>query len=188
MPGKICGHFAEAKKEGERQMKIALIVVGVAALLVVTVVVIGALLPKRHVVTRTAFFKASPEKLFALIAGNQDWRPDVKACEMITEDGKQFQRETSKHGDTILYELEGSRPPLVIQRRIATENLPYGGSWSFALEPEDGETRVRITEDGEVYNPVFRFVSRFVMGQTATLDAYLAAMGKAVGENVQAGN
>jgi len=66
--------------------------------------------------------------------------------------------------------------------------LPYGGSWSFELKPESGETRVRITEDGEVYNPLFRFVSRFVMGQTATLDAYLAAMGKAAGENVQAEN
>jgi hypothetical protein len=169
-------------------MKIALSVVGVVVLLVVTVVVIGALLPKRHVVTRTALFKASPEKLFALIAGNQDWRPDVKACELITDGGKQFQRETSTHGEMILYELEGSRPPLAIQRRIATENLPYGGSWRFVLDPENGATRVRITEDGEVYNPLFRFVSRFVMGQTATLDAYLKAMGKAVGESVQAGN
>jgi len=169
-------------------MKFALIVVGAVVLLVVGAVAIGALLPKRHLVTRTARFKANPEKLFALIAGNQDWRPDVKNCEMITDGGKEFQRETSKRGETILYELEESRPPLAIQRRIATENLPYGGSWSFELEPEDGETRVRITEDGEVYNPFFRFVSRFVIGQTATLDAYLAAMGKAVGENVKIEN
>jgi hypothetical protein len=47
---------------------------------------------------------------------------------------------------------------------------------------------MRITEDGEVYNPVFRFVSKFVMGQTATLDAYLKAMGNAVGEDAQIGN
>lgn len=53
------------------------------------------------------------------------------------------------------------------------------------LEPENGKTLVRITEDGEVYNPFFRFMSRFVLGQTATLDAYLKAMGKAVGEDVQ---
>jgi len=169
-------------------MKIALIVVGVLVLLVVSVVVIGALLPKRHVVTRTALFKAKPETLFALIAGNQEWRPDVKSCELFTQNGKQFQRETSKRGETILYELAGSRPPLAIQRRIATENLPYAGSWSFALEPENGETRVRITEDGEVYNPLFRFVSRFVMGQTATLDAYLKAMDKTLRQEVQPEN
>jgi len=84
--------------------------------------------------------------------------------------------------------LQGSRPPLAIQRRIATENLPYGGTWTFALAPANGETLVRITEDGEVYNPIFRLVSKFLMGQTATQDAYLKAMGKAVGEDVQIGN
>ena len=117
-------------------MKIVLIVLGVLLQLVMGVVVIGAVLPKRHVAARSATFKASPEKLFALIVGNQDWLPDVKSCELITADGgKQFQRETSKHGQRVLYELQGSRPPLAIQRRIATENLPwtYGSAASIIV-------------------------------------------------------
>ena len=167
-------------------MKIAFVVVGVLVVLIVMVVAIGALLPKRHVVARSAVFHGGPERLFALIAGSQNWRPDVKACELIAgDDGKQFQRETSQRGETIDYELMNSRPPLAIERRIATEGLPYGGTWSFVLQPAKDETRVRITEDGEVYNPVFRFVSKFVMGQRATLDAYLKAMGKATGEDVR---
>jgi hypothetical protein len=170
-------------------MKAALIVVGVVVLLVLGMVAVGGILPKRHVASRSATFKASPERLFALVVGSQDWRPDVKSCELITADGgNEFQRETSKHGQTILYELQESRPPFAIKRRIATENLPYGGTWSFVLDPASGETKVRITEDGEVYNPVFRFVSKYVMGQTATMDAYLKALGKAVGEDVQPGN
>lgn len=169
-------------------MKIVLILFGVLVLLVLCVVVTGALLPKRHVVARSAVFKASPERLFALIAGGQDWRPDVKSCELFTQDGKQFQRETSKHNETILYELQNSHPPSSIERRIATENLPYAGTWSFALTPESGGTRVRITEDGEVYNPIFRFVSKFILGQTATQDAYLKAMGKVTGEEVRPEN
>jgi len=170
-------------------MKIALIVIGALAMLVLCVVVTGALLPKRHVVSRSALFKTNPDRLFALVAGSQDWRPNVKSCELITEDGgRQFQRETSTHGETVLYELLGAQPPSAIQRRIATENLPYGGSWSFAFQQVNGGTRVRITEDGEVYNPAFRFVSKFIMGQTATLDAYLTAMGKAVSEDVRVEN
>ena len=170
-------------------MKIVLILVAVLVLLIVGMVVIGALLPKRHVVARSATFRASPEKLYALVAGDQCWRPDVRACALVSgEGGKQFQRETSTRGETILYELQETRPPLAITRRIATEKLPYGGSWSFTLEPANGATTVRITEDGEVYNPIFRFVSKFVMGQTATLDAYLKAMGKATGEDVRIGN
>jgi hypothetical protein len=169
-------------------MKVVLIIVGMLALLILCVVVIGCLLPKRHVAARSAVFKTSPERLFTLIAGSQDWRPNVKSCELLVQDGKQFQRETSKHNETILYELQNSRPPLSIDRRIATENLPYGGTWGFVLTPEYGGTRVRITEDGEVYNPIFRFVSRFILGQTATQDAYLKAMGSATGEEVRPEN
>jgi hypothetical protein len=169
-------------------MKIVLIGLGVLGLLVAVVMVIGLLLPKRHMATRSAVIHATPERLFTLISGSQEWRPDVKSCELIENDGKHFQRETSRRGETVLYELQGSRPPLAIERRIATENLPYGGKWSFTLEPVDGGTKVRITEDGEVYNPVFRFVSRFVMGHTAMLDAYLKAVGKAVGQDVRIEN
>jgi len=171
-------------------MKIMLIVGGLIVLLIVGVLLIGSLLPKRHIVSRSASFKATPERLFALVAGNQEWRPDVKSCEMIvTPDGRQFQRETLKHGETILYELDGIRVPHSIQRRIATESLPYGGSWSFTFEPAgatgSGRTRVRIREDGEVYNPVFRFVSRFILGQTSTIDSYLESMASAVDEAIQ---
>lgn len=42
----------------------------------------------------------------------------------------------------------------------------------------DGGTTLRITEDGEIYNPVFRFVSRFFMGYDRTAKTYLADAGK----------
>jgi hypothetical protein len=62
--------------------------------------------------------------------------------------------------------------------RIADSNLPFGGSWTYELAPAgDGETTLRITEDGEVYNPIVRFVSRFVMGHDATIKQYLSAVG-----------
>jgi hypothetical protein len=39
---------------------------------------------------------------------------------------------------------------------------------------------VRITEDGEVYNPAFRFMSQF-MDQSATIRAYLRALAAKLG-------
>ena len=164
-------------------MKIVLLIVGVLALLIAAVVITGALLPKRHVVTRSARFHASPEQLFALITGPQTWRPDVAQCEEVQDSsGRRMQRETSRRNEVITYELLDSDPPRSIRRRIATPNLPYSGSWTFVLEPSTDGATVRITEDGEVYNPIFRFVSRFILGQTASLDAYLKAMGKATGQ------
>jgi hypothetical protein len=44
---------------------------------------------------------------------------------------------------------------------------------------------VRITEEGEVYNPVFRFISRFVIGQTRTIETYLRDLGTATGQQIE---
>lgn len=94
-------------------------------------------------------------------------------------------RETTQDGQTITYEVMESVAPRLFKRRIATEKLPYGGSWSILLQPSGEGTTVRITENGEVYHPAFRFVSRFVMGHNRTVDGYLRALGKATGEEVQ---
>jgi polyketide cyclase/dehydrase/lipid transport protein len=167
-------------------VKIVLIVAAVLVCLLLSVVVIGALLPKHHVASRSAAFRATPERLFSFIAGAQNWRPDVAASEVIPDaSGKQLLRETTRDGQTITYEVLDKMPPTSLQRRIATENLPYSGTWTFSLQRNGELTTVRITEDGEVYNPVFRFVSRFVLGHTRTLDAYLRALGKATGEDVE---
>jgi len=166
-------------------MKIVLIVVAAIVALVVGAVVVGFLLPKQHVALRSASFRATSEQLFALIAGPQTWRPDVLRYEAISDThDRELVRETTRNGETITYELLDRVPPTSITRRIATENLPYSGSWTFSLQPNSGLTVVRITERGEVYNPLFRFMSRFVFGHTRTMDVYLQALGKATGQEV----
>lgn len=168
-------------------MKIALIAVGFVALMVLCVVVIGSALPKRHAVSRSAEFRATPEQLYARIAGPQDWRPDVQKSEIIRDsNGRELMQETSKRGETVTYEILDAAPPKSLTRKIATQNLPYSGSWTYQLEPmTGGGTLVRITEDGEVYNPLFRFVSRFILGQTKTMDDYLNALAASVSEKIK---
>jgi hypothetical protein len=166
-------------------MKIALVVLGAIVLLVVVVVAIGAMLPKGHVATRSARYSASADRLFGLIAGPQDWRPDMLLSDEFAEGGRTFVRETMRDKETITYELLNRDKPRSVERRIATENLPYSGTWTIVLEPSDSGTVVRITERGEVSNPVFRFVSRFILGHTQTMDAYLRALGKSTGQDVE---
>jgi len=168
-------------------MKLVLMIAIAVVLVIGAVAAIGAMLPKRHVASRSAVFHAGREPLYALVAGTQTWRPDVKACEAMEKDGRRFQRETDKHGHTILYEVEEPGPDRIV-RRIASEDLPYGGRWTVTFAPKDDGTQVRITEEGEVYNPIFRFVSKFILGQTASIDAYLKAMGAAVGEDARIEN
>ena len=49
---------------------------------------------------------------------------------------------------------------------------------------DDGGSVVTITERGSVYNPVFRFVSRFILGHTATMETYLRSLGHRFGGDV----
>ena len=157
-------------------MKILVIVLGVIIFAIAAVVVVGALLPKSHTASRTAIIKATPEQVFALISGPQDWRTDLREYKFFDESGRHMQRDTDKHGQTITYEIVQSQPPTLRKTTIADKNLPFGGSWTWNIQPESDGCAVTITEDGEVYNPVFRFVSRFIMGHTRTIDNYLAML------------
>jgi len=116
-------------------MKIVLILICGLVLIAAAVVAIGALLPKEHVASRSASYRATPEQLFALIAGPQNWRPDVLHWEMVPDAaGRRLTRETTRNGETVTYEMLDSSPPYSIKRRIATENLPYSGTWTYLIQ------------------------------------------------------
>jgi len=171
-------------------MKILLIVVASILVIVIAAVGIaagvGELLPGHYVVSRSATYRATPEQLFALISGPQRWRPDVLRSETIAGPGGQtLLRETTRDGYTMIYEAFAANPPTSIGRRVVGKNLPFFGSWTYSLALSADGTTVRITEDAEVYNPVFRFMSRFVIGQTSNMDTYLRSLGKATGQEVK---
>ena len=44
------------------------------------------------------------------------------------------------------------------------------------VRPSLTGSEVTIKEDGEVYSPLFRFVSRFIMGNASTVEEYLKAL------------
>ena len=97
---------------------IGLIVVIIPAI----VVAIGAALPKEHVASRKGVMKASPEAVFALIAGPSDWR-GVK-YERLSEAPLKW-RETDSSGDAITYERVETVPAKRIVNRIADPKLPF---------------------------------------------------------------
>ncbi len=69
-------------------MKIALLCVASIIVLIGSVALIGAMLPQRHIASRSASFHAPPERLFALISDPQDWRPRcAHASSLVRTDG-----------------------------------------------------------------------------------------------------
>jgi hypothetical protein len=147
-----------------------LIGIGLAVTIISAIVVlIGAALPKKHVASRKIVLNAQPDVVFASIAGPSDWR-GLK-YELLVESPLKW-RETDSGGDAITYERVETIAPKRLVNRIADPKLPFGGSWTYEIAPNAHGTELTITENGEVYNPLFRFVSRFVMGHAATIEKY----------------
>lgn len=158
-------------------MKWLLISVISLASLLLLIVVIGACLPQKHTVSRTISLHHPADQVWSLISGPPTWRPSVTNYqELPPHEGHRMWRETDKHGQTIMFEAIESTPAHRLVTRIADPKLPFGGTWTYEIVPQGGSCTLTITENGEVYNPLFRFVSRFIMGHTATIDGYMKAL------------
>ncbi|MEO7520726.1 MAG: SRPBCC family protein [Gemmatimonas sp.] len=162
-------------------MKIALMILAVVAAFILIVVAIGYSLPVQHRVSREATFAAPADSVFAIITDIEKfpaWRKGLTRVERVSPPGAEPSgalqyREVGGDGD-ILYSVDESEPPTRLVTRIADKSLPFGGRWTYALTPAtNGGTTLRITEDGEVYNPLFRFMSKYVFGHNRTIDNYL---------------
>src|SRR6266542_2391006 len=72
--------------------------------------------------------------------------------------------------------------------RTVDRDLGYSGSWAFRFDPSDRGTLITITESGDISNPVFKFLARYIFGHTASIDAYLKALAKHFGESAMPQN
>lgn len=169
-------------------MKWAMIVVAGLALLIAVVWAIGAALPKDHVASRKLRLKQPPEAVWSAITDVDAftaWRKDVKSIKKLPdENGKPGWVETMDMGEVPL-RVEEFTPPRKLMTRIADPNLPFGGTWTFEIEPAEGGASLRITEAGEVKPALFRFMSRFLFGQATTIETYLKNLAAKFGEPAQ---
>jgi uncharacterized protein YndB with AHSA1/START domain len=144
--------------------------------LVAVVALIGWSLPVAHSASGTATLAAPPEAVFALIsdfARYPDWQPGVSRVEVSGAPGAGQGVVMHGRSGTVPYHVEVFDPPRRIVTRIDRSERAFGGTWTYELRPVATGTELTITEDGEVYNLIFRTLARFVFGHTATIDAYL---------------
>lgn len=168
-------------------MKWALYLAGGLAGLLALVWLMGALLPREHVATRIARYQQPPEAIWQAITDADampQWRTGLTAAKRLPEEnGLPGWVETSSFGEIPLRVI-ASDPPRRLRMRIASDELPFGGAWTYEIAAVEGGATLRITEDGFVKDAFFRFMSRFIFGRTATIEQYLKDLGKKFGQEV----
>ncbi len=170
-------------------MKIALIIVLVLISIVVGIAGLGALLAPAHTARTRATLKASSQHVWEAITNVSEfstWRSDVKSVEVFPPAaGRGAWREDGSNGKISYQEVEAVAPSR-FKVRLTDDSLPFGGTWTYDIQPAGTGTQLTITEDGIVRNPIFRFVSRFVFGHYKTQETYLRDLAKKFGETVTA--
>jgi hypothetical protein len=168
-------------------MKWLLLLLICAGVLLAVVVLVGLLLPRGHVASRKARFRQSPEALWRAISDYTAfpaWRPDIQSIDTLpARDGHVVYLEKRSNRKVTFEIMEATRPEKMVVR-VADPTLPFGGSWTYQISSSSSGTMLAITEKGEVINPVFRFLSRYVIGHARSIDNFLKALGKKFGEEI----
>ncbi len=158
----------------------------VIAAIIALIALIGARLPRSHSATREARFDVPPQAIWDVITSVDafpSWRADVKKVERLPDINGQVAWVEQGSSGRLTLAVERREPPTLLLLRIADPSLPFGGTWTYELTPSAGGTTLAITENGEVYNPLFRFMARYVFGHEGTINAYMASLKKKVESN-----
>lgn len=170
-------------------MWIAWLVGGVLLITVGTVFAGGALLPREHVATGSVVIAHPPDEIWRVIRRVGElptWRKSVTRVEIIDGPPEAPAAWAEYSGrDAIPLRLEQSTDSRSLTTRITNDKLPFGGTWTIELTPEGNGTRVRVTENGFVNPPPFRFIAKFFVGHAATLRGYLTDLARKFGSDAQ---
>ena len=163
-------------------------VLSIVVFLMLLMIAVGTTLPINHTSTCATKVAAPPAKVWSTLADPLDfaWRTDITSARIVQRTPALEWSETDRYGHAILYQRVSAEPRRHLVNRIADPTLPYGGTWTYDLTPAPalGATTVSIVENGEIFNPVFRFLARFFIGYTGTMRQHLTDLGKSFGQTV----
>jgi carbon monoxide dehydrogenase subunit G len=144
---------------GLSALEIAAAVLAVLAVIVVAMLLVGRSLPVAHTASRTITLRRSPQDVWAAVSD-----PDFMRSQGAPK-----------------VEVVDSQAPRRLVTRVVGETA-FGGTWTFDIAPAGAGSTLTITENGEVYNAFFRFMSRYVIGHHRTIDGTMATLRKRFGE------
>jgi uncharacterized protein YndB with AHSA1/START domain len=138
-------------------MKWMLIAVAALVALIIVVAIVGSMLPRNHKASRTLTVQ----------------RPPADVWPAITQ---------ATASSSVPVDVLENNPPHRLVTRVTEKEKNFGGMWTITIAPTPTGSTVTVTEDGWVANPIFRFMSRFVIGHHATMDGILKQVARNLNE------
>ena len=157
------------------------------------VFLVGCLLPREQVATRSIVLKQSPLSVWDSITVFEripGWWPAVVAVERLPDQGdhpvyKQTFQTGRRRQQAITIEVTQAAPPERMETHFADVKGPFQGGWIYEINEADGGCKITITEHREIANPFIRTMSRLTMiSKTQFIDSYLVFLGRKFGEQV----
>ena len=168
-----------------RPLRWLVLLMGLPVLGIAALTTAGFFLPAGHLAVSRARFAVPADSVWAVISDLErapSWRPDVQRMERLPDrDGRPMWLEVGQTG-SLPYAVVEWTPPSRLALRIEDPDLPFGGTWTYVVEPAEAGALLTVTEQGTIRNALFRALSRFVFGHHSTLDGYLRSLGKRFGE------
>ena len=169
-------------------MKILGVIVLLLLIAGVVVYADGARMPSTHSISVSGVVQAPQEKVFALITNvknGDNWRPEVKSVTTLDpEQGRDHWVEHLAYHQYMTFLAVETVAPTLRRVKLDDPKAKYGGTWTYELSPGPtaASTTVKITEDGYINPPVYRFMMARVMGPTKNLDTYMKDLQAAAGK------
>lgn len=161
-------------------MKRTLIVFALLCGFLVVMLGYGYSLPVDHVITMQRHYNKTPDEIWQLIGDYRkysEWRENVyEVTDMPSKGGYDAWKEVDADGHSVPYEVVGHSPGKQLIIEITDPGLPYRGTWTFDLLPDESGTAVKITENGKIDNLFLRVVAHLVTGYTSSMDAWLNSL------------
>ena len=161
-------------------------IIGLLVLVGITLTVIGYCLPEQHVASKTLTLKQSPEIVWQTVtdfANQPKWNSEMKSVVRLSDQNGHEVWQEEMGSMKIPFETLEKDAPKKLVRRIAADDLGFGGDWEYILtQTIEGGCQLTVTERGKVPNPLFRFMSKYIFGHTATMEKYMTALASKFGE------
>lgn len=160
---------------------------GVVALIFLTLHLAGSRMPREHRTQMTAIYRSDRATVWTALtdyASMPQWWPAVQSVRIEKRsDGTELTWNTDAHGEAIPFRTSETKVNEKLVRVIARDDLPFGGTWTYELaDAPQGGTKLTLTEDGYINPPIFRAIAKWFVGLDTTMKDFLRHLEKRLGD------